>query len=588
MTAHLLAMSIGPVQEFIAAARRTRDLWFGSHLLSEISKAAANAVQDRGELIFPAPASQADLHAGSTLNVANVVLAKLPDADPKNVAQETKLAVKNRWRQFADEVFNEHKSVIQADIWQDQVDDVIEFYAAWIPVGDGENYQNAPSQVMRLLSARKACRDFEQAKGRQGVPKSSLDGLRESVLTDPKLNPWPAHLRRRLRLRPGEQLDVVGLVKRTADGRRRYPSVSRVAADPWIRGVPVERLKPLIAQCDRLGPDIIHKLNAYDDGRAHYAAFPYEGTAVYASRHREPLEELDVEASEIRPLTDALREITRRHGEPDRYLAVLVADGDRVGQALSALNTDDEHSRFSQSLSRFAGEAHRIVAEHFGVLVYAGGDDVLAFVPVDTCLACARGLHTEFGKMLAEWSHKTAQSLTLSVGLSIAHFLEPLEDLREYARAAEQHAKNPRSSDGPQDARNGLAVHLLKRGGGPIAVRANWTDELDGRLVELANHLNNGAIPNRVAADLHQVARVYERWPPETVQVAIRRDTLRAIASKQPRGVTAIERIRDLVNTKVKDAASLRRLADELLVARQIASAIRQAEGNAASAEVTQ
>ena len=42
---HLLAISVGPVQEFIAAARRTRDLWFGSYLLSEISRAVAKAVE---------------------------------------------------------------------------------------------------------------------------------------------------------------------------------------------------------------------------------------------------------------------------------------------------------------------------------------------------------------------------------------------------------------------------------------------------------------------------------------------------------------------------------------------------------------
>jgi CRISPR-associated protein Cmr2 len=38
MTSHLLQLSVGPVQELIAAAQRTRDLWFGSFLLSEISK----------------------------------------------------------------------------------------------------------------------------------------------------------------------------------------------------------------------------------------------------------------------------------------------------------------------------------------------------------------------------------------------------------------------------------------------------------------------------------------------------------------------------------------------------------------------
>ncbi|MDI9601475.1 MAG: type III-B CRISPR-associated protein Cas10/Cmr2, partial [Acidobacteriota bacterium] len=38
---HLLAISIGPVQDFIAAARKTRDLLNGSELLSTIATAIA-------------------------------------------------------------------------------------------------------------------------------------------------------------------------------------------------------------------------------------------------------------------------------------------------------------------------------------------------------------------------------------------------------------------------------------------------------------------------------------------------------------------------------------------------------------------
>jgi len=44
MSKYLLACSIGPIQGFIAAARRTRDFWFGSFLLSEISRAAAKGL----------------------------------------------------------------------------------------------------------------------------------------------------------------------------------------------------------------------------------------------------------------------------------------------------------------------------------------------------------------------------------------------------------------------------------------------------------------------------------------------------------------------------------------------------------------
>ena len=37
---HLLLISIGPVQDFIASARKAQDLWFGS-LLSDLSAAVA-------------------------------------------------------------------------------------------------------------------------------------------------------------------------------------------------------------------------------------------------------------------------------------------------------------------------------------------------------------------------------------------------------------------------------------------------------------------------------------------------------------------------------------------------------------------
>ena len=41
MTHYLITLSLGPVQSLIEAARRTRDLWCGSWLLSEAARAAA-------------------------------------------------------------------------------------------------------------------------------------------------------------------------------------------------------------------------------------------------------------------------------------------------------------------------------------------------------------------------------------------------------------------------------------------------------------------------------------------------------------------------------------------------------------------
>src|SRR4051794_18679490 len=109
MIAHLLAVAVGPVQEFIAAARRTRDLWLGSFLLSEVSKAAARAVRDHGgNLIFPAPANPADLDPGSPLNVANIILSELHGYEPAPVAQSAREAAQGCWRQFEERTFREY------------------------------------------------------------------------------------------------------------------------------------------------------------------------------------------------------------------------------------------------------------------------------------------------------------------------------------------------------------------------------------------------------------------------------------------------------------------------------------------------
>jgi len=589
MSASLLVIAVGPVQEFIAAARRTRDLWFGSNLLSEISKATARAVKaNGGELIFPAVTSITELDPGSPMNVANIILAELPAANPEDTAARAREAAESSWLKSANEVFIENEGVIRSVIWGEQVGDVIEFYAAWMPLPDPKQYQPVREQLMRLLSGRKNCRNFLRARGHPLVPKSSLDGLRESVLKDPAEDPWPERFRRGLRVREGEQLDVVGLVKRTSGGHRPYPSVSRVAADPWIRGRlaagrPAALLR-LADECANLGGDVLHRIDITPkDGHPHYDAFPYEGTALYLTRHRELKKERKLSNEELKPLVDALLDLTKPPaGEPSPYLAVLVADGDRMGAALSKLESAAAHREFSRQLSLFAAAAKEVVHRHRGVLVYSGGDDVLAFVPIDQCLACARELHERFAKLMEVWTNKTGIPLTLSVGVAMGHFLENLEDLLAFGRAAEKHAKKPRREDGMQQERDGLAVHLHKRGGGPVEIRANWDRGLHTDLADLAALLNSGAIPGRVAYDLLRVADVYSHWPAETVKDAITRDALRVIKAKKPRTESMMGRVAELVNNRVTDARSLRRLGDELLVARQVAIAIKQARGDPA------
>ncbi len=77
---YLFLASIGPVQSFIASGRRTRDLWFGSTLLSELSKTAARTIARNGNniLIFPAPLDSQRLELNTDLKVPNKILDELP------------------------------------------------------------------------------------------------------------------------------------------------------------------------------------------------------------------------------------------------------------------------------------------------------------------------------------------------------------------------------------------------------------------------------------------------------------------------------------------------------------------------------
>ncbi|MBY0230791.1 MAG: type III-B CRISPR-associated protein Cas10/Cmr2 [Gemmataceae bacterium] len=546
MSAHLLALSIGPVQSFIAAARRTRDLWLGSRLLSQISAAAARAVADgKGKLIFPH-----DIPPKDAEGVANIVLAELHGVEPGPLAAAAEKAALRDWRRIADQVFDEHRDKIDEGIWRSQSEDVIEFHAAWVPFTE---YKNDRARLMRLLAGRKNCRDFLPGHGRAGVWKSSLDGLRESVLKKSDKSG------RGLRLRRGEELDIVGVVKRVAGGHKPYPSVARVAADPWLRGI-ADHLGPLDEECRKLGNEVIRRIDI-DSNRLHddYARFPYDGTAVYRSRHPDIADEAGDPRPDLTDLGKALSVVERIAKQPDPYLAVLVADGDKMGEAIGNCETPAENRDLSSRLAAFASAAHGIVTKRHGVLVYAGGDDVLAFLPLDEALACARGLYDAF---------KVEVRGTLSVGVAIGHFYEDLEDLLDYGRAAEKHAK-----------RDGLAVHLHKRGGAPVLVRRDWHERPDERLMDHARWFRDDAVSGRIPYELHRLAAVYDDWPDdEARKAALRADALRVIAKKNPGGEESrMTDVGDAVG-RIVSPDGLRSFANGLLIARQLAVALRQSE----------
>ena len=509
---HLLTVSIGPVQEFIAAARRTRDLWFGSQLLSEISKAVARAIsaEPAATLIFPAPADQAQLKPGDHLSAANLLLARLEDSlVPKDFAEALRNEATRFWKDQAQKVRRslEDKPWYDWDRFDSQLDGFLELYCAWYPVAaDDSDYQTARAALMRILAGRKNARKFTQWHGIAGVPKSSLDGARETVLLRLK---GEAELKRmaRVKLNAGEQLDAIGLIKRQGGTRRQYPSVSRIAAEPWLYGLTPQDRARLIAVCRPIAEEPAGLVRLDPKRFPQFVDFPYERSAVYRNRIDEAVEEAEPEARQRlrQPLEKILRELDspKAYGEPNPYLAILAADGDGMGRTIAKLANPDRHRAFSQALSRFAASASEVVTKAHGSLVYSGGDDVLAFVPVHQVLECAAQLNAAFHKEL-----DTLSDATLSVGIAIGHMMDPLEDLLEYARAAEKLAKHPTPDHPGQQPKDALAISLYPRNGPPVSWRANWPADPVTTLLRFVGLFLDDRIPSRAAYHLEELARL--------------------------------------------------------------------------------
>jgi CRISPR-associated protein Cmr2 len=204
--------------------------------------------------------------------------------------------------------------------------------------------------------------------------------------------------------------------------------------------------------------------------------------------------------------------------EPYPYVACLVADGDGMGAAIDALGAAWEHRAFSRELAKFAHAARKIVERraHLGSLVYSGGDDVLAFLPVSTALKCADALREAFERIMEDALREPDGSFkgglkrlpTLSVGIGIGHIMESMGDLLDLGRRAEKAAKSGHLKRERKD-RNALAVIVDKRSGGTREWRQQWPKGPVQRLTE-DQDLLTAKLPSR---KIYQIADIAHRLP---------------------------------------------------------------------------
>ncbi len=145
---------------------------------------------------------------------------------------------------------------------------------------------------------------------------------------------------------------------------------------------------------------------------------------------------------------------------PSPFYALLMMDGDAIGKLLGKAATRQKEKLVSDALRSFGGvKVENIVERHDGTLIYAGGDDVKAFLPLTTAIPCAIALHEAYLEAMAPVAEVLPVTPTISAGLVFAHYHVPLSSVIHRAHALLD--KTAKDSNG----RNSIAISVEKPSG---------------------------------------------------------------------------------------------------------------------------
>lgn len=547
-----LLFSIGPVQSFIGAARRTQDLWLGSQLLSNLAEVGVAKADTLGTVIFPV---QIDNRWPNS--VPNRFVVSVANGKGTEVATAITEVVKVAWMTAAIKVQSYFDKLAPenswAPDWTRQAEDWLEIY--WSVWPEGDNYTAAYGQASMSLDARKQIRHIP-ASAEPGET-CSLCGMRQALHghrdhTRAVAQFW-ATVRRHpevtgAELRPNEQLCTICTVKRFAAkagayiGRNlltptdRFPSTSSVAVAAF-KG-------QLITNWEQIGPTVLAHLDAIDgwgagSPYAHAELSPYlndltegnpeagrllyyDGDFFYpeslAAGNLEDLLGRSVTSNDTLRAQGALRTLKRLLNQakaigiapPPTYFSVLMMDGDHMGKKIGQSNSIGRHQQLSDTLARFAEvDVPRVIEQEFaGRVVYAGGDDTLALLPIEHALAASNQLRLAFTRAMTGVG---LNDLTASGGLAFGHRTFPLGATLEAARRAEHQAKE-------KYERNALAVEVIRRSGAWDQIGTKWQfDNVDNEtltiLTNILTAMTGGELSGKFAYDVEKEASALDGVP---------------------------------------------------------------------------
>ena len=196
---------------------------------------------------------------------------------------------------------------------------------------------------------------------------------------------------------------------------------------------------------------------------------------------------IDKPLKEVKELRRSiLKENNLQQSDLQKYYAIIMFDGDNMGKLLSGSNLkngvdlENFHKHLSVTLERNAKQATKIVNK-VGKTVYAGGDDFLGFVSLNSLLKTLKSLNETFSNEVSNnLKSFVKDEVTMSAGIVIAHYKMPLHIVLNWARKMEQDAKK-------EGNRNAFAIAVLKHSGEIHKTVYGWKNNKEYNIENMHN-----------------------------------------------------------------------------------------------------
>lgn len=507
MSEALFIFTFSPIQRFITEARRTSDLRVGSQILVELSRAACEAaVAAGGTLIFPAGSLTC-----ATLDLPNKIMVKTSWETLDSFAKAVEDGFWKEWGKVAASArveldrYNLPPDLVWEKIWKRQTGSFWEVYwSASRITADG--YAAAYDRAERALAARKRSRGFGPSQ--EEHIKDTLSGRRQALETfalDARkywtsLSQHPHCSPSRLRRDSPERLDAIGAIKRFSrvanDRNRLFASTSTVASQDFLEDV---LSKPEAIAALRAYRNYVQRLlgQSLFETRPGQLEWPYDGVLFYLEsltpRYlKEEFGVTGIDPTLLRESQGLLRKLYAAIGRrPSPYYAILIMDGDDMGRhvndCMAKPNPEDAHYKLSESLSEYSRAAQAALPAFCGTMVYNGGDDVLALLPLSQAFGAYLGLTAQFQQITGG---------SASAGIAIVHRSYPLGAALRAARQAEQRAKKVPQKDA-------VCLCVMKRSG-----ETNWISSprlaIGALFEQTVQHFRDNAVSSKFAYDVLQ------------------------------------------------------------------------------------